>query len=120
MWPGRSCDRGAADPGANAALFDFGILANVPHASVIIPQAFYPGEHADLWTDVPLLLAVSLVLWLCHPGRQRRACESEPSAYSAAIAVGAARAERSTMRPGKAPVGRPPRWMTWPLTTVAR
>jgi len=63
--------RGAKDPKANAALFDFGILANGLHALVIIPQAFiYPNEHAHLWADVPLLLVVSLVLWVFHPSRQ--------------------------------------------------
>jgi len=62
--------RGAKDPRANAALFDYGILANVLHASLMIPQAFiYPNEHAHMWADVPLLLAVSLILWIYHPNR---------------------------------------------------
>src|SRR5208282_1650335 len=35
--------RGSKDPKANAALFDFGILANLLHGLVMIPQAFiYP------------------------------------------------------------------------------
>ncbi|HTF34556.1 MAG TPA: DUF6632 domain-containing protein [Myxococcota bacterium] len=62
--------RGAKDPRANAALFDYGILANVLHASLMIPQAFiYRNEHAHMWADVPLLLAVSLILWIYHPNR---------------------------------------------------
>lgn len=62
--------RGAKDPRANAALFDFGILANVFHALLMIPQAFlYPNEHAHMWADVPMLLAVSLILWIYHPNR---------------------------------------------------
>jgi hypothetical protein len=32
--------RGARDPRANVALFDFGILANLLHGLVMIPQAF--------------------------------------------------------------------------------
>ena len=62
--------RGAKHPKANAALFDYGILANLLHGLVMIPQAFiYPGEHAHLWADVPQLLAVSTILWVWHPNR---------------------------------------------------
>ena len=62
--------RGARDPKANAALFDFGILANLLHALLMIPQAFiYPNEHAHMWADVPMLLAVCLILWIYHPNR---------------------------------------------------
>lgn len=44
--------RGAKDPRVNAALFDSGILANLLHAGLMIPQAFiYPNEHAHLWAD---------------------------------------------------------------------
>jgi hypothetical protein len=52
--------RGARDPRANAALFDYGI----------IPQAlFYPNEHAHLWADVPACFAVCAILWIWHPNR---------------------------------------------------
>ncbi len=62
--------RGARDPKANAALFDFGILANLLHGLVMIPQAFiYPNEHAHLWADIPLLFVVCAVLWIWHPNR---------------------------------------------------
>jgi hypothetical protein len=62
--------RGAKDPKANAALFDYGILANLLHALLMIPQAFiYPNEHAHLWADIPVLLAVAVVLWIYHPNR---------------------------------------------------
>jgi hypothetical protein len=62
--------RGAKDPKANAALFDYGILANVLHALLMIPQSFiYPNEHAHLWADIPVLLAVAVVLWIYHPNR---------------------------------------------------
>ena len=63
--------RGAKDPKANAALFDFGILANIFHALLMVYQAFtVPNEHAHLWADVPLLLALSAVMWYWHPNRQ--------------------------------------------------
>lgn len=63
--------RGARDPKANAALFDFGILGNLLHAGVMAPQAFfYPNEHAHLWADVPLLVLIGAVLWLNHPNRR--------------------------------------------------
>jgi hypothetical protein len=62
--------RGAKDPRANAALFDYGILANALHGLVMIPQSFfYPNEHAHLWADIPLLFAICLVLWHWHPNR---------------------------------------------------
>jgi hypothetical protein len=62
--------RGAKDPKAKAALFDYGILANLLHAGVMVPQALlYPNEHAHLWTDVPLLLALSAACWYWHPNR---------------------------------------------------
>lgn len=63
--------RGARNPKANAALFDFGILGNIMHAGVMAPQAFfYPNEHAHLWADIPLLVLISTVLWLTHPNRR--------------------------------------------------
>jgi len=62
--------RGARDPKANAALFDFGILSSVLHGLVMIPQAFYyPNEHAHLWADIPALGVITLVLWIWHPNR---------------------------------------------------
>jgi len=62
--------RGARDPKANAALFDFGILSSVLHALVMIPQAFYyPNEHAHLWADIPALAVIAVVLWIWHPNR---------------------------------------------------
>lgn len=60
--------RGAKDPRAAIPLFDFGILANLVHGVMMIPQALiYPGELAHLWTDVPALFAVSAVLWIWRP-----------------------------------------------------
>jgi hypothetical protein len=68
--------RGAKDPRAAASLFDWGILANLLHAALMSIQAFIaPNELAHLWTDVPLLLALSAVMWWWHPNRanfQRR------------------------------------------------
>jgi hypothetical protein len=62
--------RGAKDPKANAALFDYGILANLLHGLLMIPQALiYPNEHAHLWADVPLLFGVCAILWIWHPDR---------------------------------------------------
>jgi Family of unknown function (DUF6632) len=62
--------RGAKDPKANAALFDYGILANVLHGLVMFVQAFiYPNEHAHLWADVPVAFAVPVILWIYHPNR---------------------------------------------------
>ena len=62
--------RGARDPRANAALFDWGILANLLHGLVMIPQAFiYPNEHAHLWADIPLVFVLCAVMWIWHPNR---------------------------------------------------
>jgi hypothetical protein len=62
--------RGAKDPKANAALFDFGILSSVLHGSVMFVQAFiYPNEHAHLWADVPIAFVVALILWIYRPNR---------------------------------------------------
>ena len=62
--------RGSKDPKANAALFDFGILANLLHGLVMLVQAFiYPNEHAHLWADVPLAFAISAICWIYHPNR---------------------------------------------------
>ena len=64
--------RGARDPRANAALFDWGILANLLHGLVMIPQAFfYPNEHAHLWTDIPVTFVLVAVMWIWHPNRGR-------------------------------------------------
>jgi len=69
--------RGAKDPKANAALFDFGILANLLHGLLMIPQAFiYPNEHAHLWTDIPMLFVVCAILWIYHPNRVAREASS--------------------------------------------
>jgi hypothetical protein len=69
--------RGAHDPKAAASLFDWGILANLLHGALMSVQAFIaPNELAHLWTDVPLLFALSAVMWWWHPNRanvQRRA-----------------------------------------------
>jgi hypothetical protein len=69
--------RGAHDPKAAAPLFDWGILANLLHGALMLVQAFIaPNELAHLWTDVPLLFALSAVMWWWHPNRanvQRRA-----------------------------------------------
>jgi len=62
--------RGAKDPVAAASLFDWGILANIMHGALMVVQAFiYPNEHAHLWADIPLLFAVSAVMWWWHPAR---------------------------------------------------
>lgn len=63
--------RGARDPKANAALFDFGILSSVLHGLVMIPQSFYyPNEHAHMWADIPALFVIAVVLWIWHPNRK--------------------------------------------------
>ena len=62
--------RGAKDPRAAASLFDWGILANLMHGSLMAIQAFaYPNEHAHMWGDVPLLFLISAVMWRWHPNR---------------------------------------------------
>ncbi len=64
--------RGARDPRANAALFDWGILANLLHGLLMIPQAFlYPNEHAHLWADIPVTFVLCAVMWIWHPNRVR-------------------------------------------------
>ena len=63
--------RGANDPRRNVALFDVGILSSVLHGLVMVPQAFYyPNERAHLWSDVPLLFAMAVVLWVWYPERK--------------------------------------------------
>ena len=63
--------RGAKNPLAAASLFDWGILANALHGSLMAIQAFvYPNEHAHLWADVPMLFAISAVMWIWHPNRK--------------------------------------------------
>jgi hypothetical protein len=63
--------RGARNPVAAASLFDWGIVANGLHALLMVPQAFiYPNEHAHLWADIPLQLAVCAVMWYWHPTRR--------------------------------------------------
>jgi hypothetical protein len=60
----------SVDPRANAALFDWGILANLLHGLVMIPQAFlYPNEHAHLWADIPLVFVLCAVMRIWHPNR---------------------------------------------------
>ena len=62
--------RGTRDPKANAALFNWGILANLLHGLVMVPLAFlYPNEIAHIWTDIPILFVLCLVLWVYHPNR---------------------------------------------------
>ena len=62
--------RGSRDPKANAALFDWGILANLLHGLLMLGQSFfYPNEHAHLWADVPGVLALSVACWIWHPNR---------------------------------------------------
>lgn len=62
--------RGAKDPKAAASLFDWGILANILHAALMVIQAFtVPNEHAHLWADIPLLLGISALMWRWHPNR---------------------------------------------------
>jgi hypothetical protein len=62
--------RGSRDPKANAALFDWGFLANLLHGLLMLGQAFfYPNEHAHLWADVPAVLALSAACWIWHPNR---------------------------------------------------
>ena len=60
--------RGASKPLRNVALFDYGILANVVHGGIMIPQAFYyPNEHAHLWFDIPFAFLVVFLLIKWHP-----------------------------------------------------
>jgi hypothetical protein len=62
--------RGANNPTANAALFDWGIFANLLHGLLMIPMAFaYPNEHAHMWADIPVLLALAAACWYWHPNR---------------------------------------------------
>jgi hypothetical protein len=43
-------------------------LANLFHGLLMLVQAFIVrNEIAHLWTDVPFLLAVSVILWIYHP-----------------------------------------------------
>ena len=58
------------DPVGAASLFDWGILANLLHALLMVFQAFiYPNEHAHLWADIPLLCVIATAMWYWHPNR---------------------------------------------------
>ena len=77
--------RGAKDPKAAASLFDWGILANALHGSLMVIQAFmYPNEHAHMWTDIPMLFAISAVMWRWHPNRRSVAVPEQQVARIAA------------------------------------
>ncbi len=66
--------RGAKDPRAAASLFDWGILANVLHSSLMVYQAFTaPNEHAHMWADIPLLYGLAAIMWYWHPNRRSAA-----------------------------------------------
>jgi hypothetical protein len=58
----------AREPLEHRLFIDFTIVANLAHAAVMAVQSFtYHGEHAHLWGDVVILLAVMVVLaalWL--------------------------------------------------------
>ncbi len=70
MMPQRRRIRGAHDPKGAVSLFDWGILANILHGSLMVFQAFtYPNEHAHMWADIPMLFAISAVMWFWHPNR---------------------------------------------------
>jgi Family of unknown function (DUF6632) len=69
--------RSASAPLANRVIVDFGILANLLHALVMLVQAlFYPHEMQHLVGDVPLLFALCAVLWYWHPARADSAAMS--------------------------------------------
>lgn len=62
--------RGARDPKRNVALFDFGIVGNLLHGLVMVPQSFiYPNEHAHMWADIPAVFLIVWMLWRWHPDR---------------------------------------------------
>jgi hypothetical protein len=93
--------RGARDPTANAALFDYGILANLFHGVLMLVQAFIvPNEIAHLWTDVPFLLAVSLVLWIYHPNRVAPETLRVPSVPTTNSPLKLSETERRAMKLG--------------------
>ena len=60
--------RGARKPMRNAALFDYGIAANLLHGGIMIPMAFiYPNEHAHLWFDIPFAFLIVILCFVWHP-----------------------------------------------------
>lgn len=63
--------RGAKDPLANRALFDWGILANLLHG-LLMGYYMLSLEHEmqHSFTDVPMLLIVAGILWRYYPTRQ--------------------------------------------------
>jgi hypothetical protein len=64
--------RGARKPLRNAALFDYGIAANVLHGGIMIPMAFiYPGEHAHMWFDIPFAFMVAALCYIWHPEQDK-------------------------------------------------
>ncbi len=63
--------REASNPAAAGLLFDFGIIANILHALVMMVQTTMMWEHEmpHLWADIPLLFVLVVALWLYHPNR---------------------------------------------------
>lgn len=63
----------AKDPLKNAVIIDFTIISSILHGLVMLYDSFaQEGEMAHLMGDVPLLLAVAVVLIVYHPKRLAR------------------------------------------------
>lgn len=64
---------GARDPLRNVIIIDFTIISSVAHAAVMTYDSFaQPGEMTHLVGDVPVLVALAVVLAVYHPRRLAR------------------------------------------------
>ena len=63
--------REAKNPRGAGLLFDFGIIANLLHALLMIGQVLMMQEHEmpHLWADIPLLFVLVYLLWRYHPNK---------------------------------------------------
>ncbi|MFB3077615.1 MAG: DUF6632 domain-containing protein, partial [Lysobacterales bacterium] len=61
--------REAKNPRDAGLLFDFGIIANLLHALLMIGQTLMMWEHEmpHMWADIPILFVLVYLLWRYHP-----------------------------------------------------
>ena len=63
--------REAKNPRGAGLLFDFGIIANLLYALLMIGQVLMMQEHEmpHLWADIPMLFVLVYLLWRYHPNK---------------------------------------------------
>ncbi len=63
--------REAKNPMGAGLLFDFGIIANLLHALLMVGQTLMMWEHEmpHMWADIPILFVLVYLLWRYHPNK---------------------------------------------------